>query len=60
MTKVQIAQFLNIDVKTFRNWRTTRPNLYKTIMQGFKFDDILKQSKKNYEDMVKLKDAGAF
>ena len=54
MTKAQIAQFLNIDVKTFRNWKQTRPNLYKIIMQGFKFDDVLKQSRKNYEDMIKL------
>ena len=60
MTKVQIAHFLNIDVKTFRNWKTSRPNLYRTIMQGFKFDDILKQSRKNYEDMVKLKEREAF
>lgn len=60
MTKSQIAQFLNIDVKTFRNWKKTRPNLYKIIMQGFKFDDVLKQSRKNYEDMIRLKDKEAF
>ncbi len=60
MTKVQIAHFLNIDVKTFRNWKTTRPNLYQTIMKGFKFDDMLNQSKKNYENMIKIKEKKAF
>lgn len=30
--KTRYSRILGIDVQTLRNWRKTRPNLYKTIM----------------------------
>ena len=36
MTKRDIAGFLNIDIKTLYNWKKFKPNLYKTVMLGWR------------------------
>lgn len=54
MTQRDMAGFLGIDVKTLRNWRAKKPNLYKTLMQGFAFQEAIKQSKENYEKLNEL------
>lgn len=54
MTKRDIAGFLGVDVQTLRNWKKTRPNLYRTIMQGLAIDEVIKKSKQNYEELVKM------
>ena len=43
MTKRDIAGYLGVDVQTLRNWRKTRPNLYKTIMLGLEVENIIKE-----------------
>ena len=53
MTQRDMAGFLNVDVKTLRNWKKYKPNLYKIVMQGFAFEEAVKTAKENYE---KLKD----
>ena len=54
-TQSQMASFLGIDVKTLRNWKTSRPNLYQKVMEGFMFDDAINQAKENYEAMESLR-----
>lgn len=54
MTKRDIAGYLGIDVQTLRNWKKTRPNLYRTIMQGLAINDAIEQSKQNYENLLKF------
>ena len=54
MTQRDMAGFLGVDVKTLRNWRDKKPNLYKTIIQGFAFQEAVKQSKENYEKLQEL------
>ena len=49
MTKRDIAGFLNIDIKTLYNWEKYKPNLYKTVMKGLAFDDIVELNKASYE-----------
>jgi len=56
MTQRDMAGFLNIDVKTLRNWRKNKPNLYKILIQGFAFQEVVKQSKENYEKLQELSD----
>ena len=34
MTKKELAERLNIDVKTLKNWETTKPDLIKLINLG--------------------------
>ncbi|QWU80514.1 transcriptional regulator [Campylobacter novaezeelandiae] len=53
-TKRDMAYELDIDVSTLYNWRKYKPNLYRIVMLGFKFDEFLEQSKKNYEELLKI------
>lgn len=43
MTQRDMAGFLDIDVKTIRNWRDKKPNLYRIIMKGFAFDALFEK-----------------
>jgi len=54
MTQRNMAGFLDVDVKTLRNWRAKKPNLYKTIIQGLAFQEAVEQSKENYEKLKEL------
>ena len=54
MTQRDKAIYLDIDARTLRNWRKNKPNLYKIIMLGFTFEDVVKKSKENYEELEKL------
>ena len=49
MTKRDIVGYLDISMKTLYNWEKERPNLYKTIMKGLAFDDIVELNKASYE-----------
>mgnify|MGYP001680165922 CR=1 FL=1 len=49
-----MAYHLGIDVATLYNWRKYKPNLYRIVMLGFKFDDVIRKSKENYEDLLRL------
>ncbi len=49
-----MAGFLNVDVKTLRNWRRDKPNLYEIVIKGFAFDEAIKVSKENYERLEEL------
>ncbi|WP_026943301.1 transcriptional regulator [Helicobacter rodentium] len=51
-TKRDMAYYLDIDVSTLYNWRKYKPNLYRIVMLGFKFDEAIEQSKKNYESLL--------
>ena len=55
MTKRDIAGYLGVDVQTLRNWRKTRPNLYKIIMLGLEVENIIKENKEHLERLEKLK-----
>ena len=54
MTQRDKAIHLDITPVTLRNWRKNKPNLYKIIMLGFAFEEAVKKSKENYEELEKL------
>ncbi|KEA46574.1 hypothetical protein [Campylobacter mucosalis] len=54
MTKRDIAGYLGVDVQTLRNWKKTRPNLYRVIMQGLAVDEASKILKNSYEQLEQL------
>lgn len=56
MTQRDMAGFLDIDVKTIRNWRDKKPNLYKTIIKGLAFDELIEKSEKNLNELKELKE----
>ena len=54
MTKRDIAGFLGIDTKTLYNWEKERPNLYKTVMKGLAYDEIVKLNEETYRKAKEL------
>ena len=56
MTQRDKAIYLDIDVKTLRNWKKFKPNLYKVVMLGFAFEKVVEKSKKTYEELEALKE----
>lgn len=56
MTKRDIAGYLGIDTKTLYNWEKDKPNLYKTVMKGLAFDDIVELNKASYEKAKELQE----
>jgi hypothetical protein len=54
MTQRDKAIYLDLDPKTLRNWRKHKPNLYKMIMLGFAFEEAVKKSKENHEQLAAL------
>jgi len=54
MTQRDMAGYLNVDVKTLRNWRKDKPKLYEKVMQGFAFEEAVKVVKENYERLKEV------
>ncbi len=57
MTQRDMAGILGVDVKTLRNWRKDKPELYKKVMQGFQFEQAVQEAKEQYERLKKLADS---
>ena len=53
-SKRDMAYELDIDVSTLYNWRKHKPNLYRIVMLGFKFDELLDNSKKTHEELLHI------
>ncbi|EOX1264993.1 transcriptional regulator [Campylobacter upsaliensis] len=53
-SKRDMAYHLGVDVSTLYNWRKCKPNLYRIVMLGFKFDELVETHKKNYEELLTL------
>lgn len=54
MTKRDIAGYLGVDYKTIFNWEKNKPNLYKTVMKGLAFDEVVEAQKASYEKLQVL------
>lgn len=54
MTQRDMAGILGIDVKTLRNWRKDKPELYRKVMQGFQFEQAVREAKEHYERLKRL------
>lgn len=53
-SKRDMAYELDIDVSTLYNWRKYKLNLYRIVMLGFKFDELLENSKKTHEELLHI------
>lgn len=56
MTKRDIAGYLGIDYKTLFNWEKHKPNLYRTVMKGLAFDEMVEAQKQNFEKVKELQE----
>lgn len=54
MTQRDMAGFLDIDVKTIRNWRKNKPNLYRIIIQGFAIEEVIKKTEENTQALKEV------
>ncbi len=51
LTQQDMARLLDVDARTLRNWRTTKPFLYKIVMQGFAVEDVKTSLKDHLEKL---------
>lgn len=56
MTKRDIAGYLGVDTKTLYNWEKEKPNLYKTVMKGLAYDEIVELNEETYKKAKELKE----
>lgn len=56
LNKRDMAGYLGVDVSTLHNWRKKKPNLYRIIIKGFLFDEVLQSSKDAYTRLRKVDD----
>lgn len=56
MNKRDIAGYLGIDRTTLYNWEKNKPNLYKTVMKGLAFDEMIEKSEQNLNELKELKE----
>lgn len=54
ITQRDMAGILKVDTKTLYNWRKNKPELYRIIVLGFKFKELLEISKQNLKDLEAL------
>ncbi len=54
MSKRDIVGYLGISMKTLYNWEKERPNLYKTVMKGLAYDEIIKLNEETYKKAKEL------
>lgn len=55
MTQRDMAGYIDVTPVTLRNWKKNKPKLYEIVMKGFAFDEMVEQSKENYEKAKELK-----
>ncbi len=56
MNKRDIAGYLGIDRTTLYNWEKFKPNLYKIVMKGLAFDEMVEAQKKSFEKVKELQE----
>ncbi|WP_299186701.1 transcriptional regulator [uncultured Campylobacter sp.] len=59
LSQRDIAGILKVDTKTLYNWRKNKPELYRIVMLGFKFDELLKQAQENLNELQNLAEENA-
>jgi len=57
MSKRDIAGYLNIDYKTLYNWKKNKPNLYKTVMKGLMFDEMVDKIELSLDELKTMQEA---
>ena len=56
LSKRDMAGILNIDTKTLYNQKKNKPELYRIVMLGFKFDELLKQAENKLDEIQKIEE----
>lgn len=56
MTQRDMAGYLGVDRTTLYNWKKNKPNLYKTVMKGLAFDDMIEKAEQNLEELKSIQE----
>lgn len=54
LSQRDIAGILKVDTKTIYNWRKNKPELYKIIMLGFKFEEFLEKTRQSLNELEEI------
>lgn len=54
LTQQDIARLLNVTPMTIRNWKKDKPYLYEIIMKGFAFEEAIKKTQQNADELKAL------
>ena len=57
MTRVELANLLNISRPTLNSWEKEKPNLVRLINQGLALDDQIEEAKRNLEKLEEIKNS---
>lgn len=56
MTRKELAEKLEVDPTTLRNWEKNKPELIKLINAGLMLENQIEEMKKNLEQLEKMKE----
>ena len=54
MTKKELAERINVDPKTLKNWETSKPELLKLIYLGLETERHIKQTEQYIQTVKEL------
>lgn len=54
MTKKELADRINVDPKTLKNWETSKPELLKLIYLGLETEKHIKQTEQYIQTLKEL------
>ena len=54
MTQRDLANLLNINVKTLRKWKKDRPKVYELLLIGLEAKNIIATLKTDFESLEKM------
>ncbi|WP_164968629.1 hypothetical protein [Arcobacter sp. F155] len=57
MTKKDLAERINVDPKTLKNWETSKPELLKLIYLGLATEDNIKETELYLKKIKEIKDS---
>lgn len=54
LSQRDIAGILQIDTKTLYNWRKDKPELYKIVLLGFRFKELVRLSREICDELESI------
>jgi hypothetical protein len=56
LTQQDQARILGVATATIRNWKKDKPRLYEIVMKGFAFEEVVKKSQQNADELKELEE----
>jgi DNA-binding XRE family transcriptional regulator len=59
MTRKELAEFLNVSLRTLDNWEKEKPDLVRLINQGMALDESIEATRKHLEKLEEIKETAS-